>query len=272
MFKIIKRYFKRILLLVGVLMAILTYRYLWLCDGVIAPIYDVVSGQTQVEAQGGIKNVLASLPKLTYQELPEQVQAQMKEPKGNACAKQDFEAYYKKQTFYKVEWLDRYKYLVKHFRIKDFLTPDRLFKYDLGIPFTNWKIPLKNRIRIVHQDKVQYLFINVKVLEKLLALSEQLETKGLKPNFYISSGFRNPVYNGVVNGATCSRHQYGDALDIYIGQDYNDDGVVNKKDRDLVHQLLESTIIKSAGGLGTYKSSTQVIHFDTRGYRARWNY
>jgi hypothetical protein len=39
---------------------------------------------------------------------------------------------------------------------------------------------------------------------------------------------------------------------------------------DLVYKILDKKLIKNNGGLGTYANMPKVIHFDTRGKRARW--
>lgn len=67
----------------------------------------------------------------------------------------------------------------------------------------------------------------------------------------------------------------GDAID-FIVFDINRDGKSDKHDVDIVLNILDKEIIKSKGGIGTYKNENsfidkQMIHIDNRGYRARWN-
>lgn len=50
----------------------------------------------------------------------------------------------------------------------------------------------------------------------------------------------------------------------------------NAKDVNIVYTMLNKEIVQSKGGLGTYKNlngfiSKQMVHFDCRGYKARWN-
>jgi uncharacterized protein YcbK (DUF882 family) len=71
-----------------------------------------------------------------------------------------------------------------------------------------------------------------------------------------------------------SRHLRGDAIDIIVF-DINRDGRSDSKDVDIVFSILDKKIIKSHGGIGTYKGektfiNRQMIHIDCRGYKARW--
>lgn len=50
---------------------------------------------------------------------------------------------------------------------------------------------------------------------------------------------------------------------------------MDEKDVNLVVKILES-LIGPNGGIGTYKTETlfwnrQMVHFDSRGHKARWN-
>jgi uncharacterized protein YcbK (DUF882 family) len=135
------------------------------------------------------------------------------------------------------------------------LTPDRL---------------IKNRIRIPHLTKIQYLLIDEDVINVYQKLINELQKKELDVNeIRITSGFRNPTYNQMVSGATCSQHQMGTAIDISVG-DLNGDGVADRVDRKFIYDILELKLIRNKGGLGKYKNSPKLIHFDTRGHRARW--
>jgi uncharacterized protein YcbK (DUF882 family) len=52
--------------------------------------------------------------------------------------------------------------------------------------------------------------------------------------------------------------------------DINRNGIANAADKKIILDILEQKIIGNTGGLGLYPKS-DVVHFDTRGYRARWN-
>ncbi len=87
--------------------------------------------------------------------------------------------------------------------------------------------------------------------------------------FVVLSGFRSPAHNEAVGGASQSRHLLGQAIDIYI-YDINNDGRSTQEDKSIVLDILEKEIIKDKGGIGKYPG-TMNVHFDTRGYRARWD-
>ena len=85
-------------------------------------------------------------------------------------------------------------------------------------------------------------------------------------------GLRSPEMNERVGGSAESRHVEGDATDIRISKHMN-----NRAYLDL-YELIDTMqrngrIIK--GGLGLYfshkKQAIRFIHFDSRGYLARWN-
>jgi uncharacterized protein YcbK (DUF882 family) len=61
----------------------------------------------------------------------------------------------------------------------------------------------------------------------------------------------------------------GSAIDIQVG-DINRNGIANAADKKIILDVLEKQIIGNRGGLGLYPKS-DVVHFDTRGFRARWN-
>ncbi len=76
-------------------------------------------------------------------------------------------------------------------------------------------------------------------------------------------------------GAKNSLHLKGKAIDLII-LDINKDGKRNSKDVDIVYRILDKKIIGNKGGLGSYKNTKgffgrQMIHFDSRGYKARRN-
>src|SRR5688500_8256813 len=100
----------------------------------------------------------------------------------------------------------------------------------------------------------------------------------------IQSGFRTPAHNSAVRGegsARDSRHQFGDAVDVFIDQegtgrmsDLNGDGRVNYADVKLILAAVERVEAKYpelVGGTGLYAGrSGSFAHIDVRGTRARW--
>ena len=116
-----------------------------------------------------------------------------------------------------------------------------------------------------------YLIIDKRILYKTLDLQQSLEKKGYKPKaFFLRDGHRNPSWNEKRGGAKNSRHIYGEAVDIIVG-DIDGNGKMEKKDKEIIIQILEEEIIKNEGGIGKYPES-KVVHYDIRGYRSRWDY
>lgn len=120
--------------------------------------------------------------------------------------------------------------------------------------------------------------VNNKSISYYNSLKETLERKNLKSRVYIVSGKRFEFLNSILvkygNAVSSSRHLVGEAIDIIV-LDINNDGTSDGKDVDLIYNILDKEIIKNKGGIGTYKNRTdfftqQMVHFDCRGYRARW--
>ena len=133
------------------------------------------------------------------------------------------------------------------------------------------------------------LLLDERLVDKLELVVSELRLAGIKAQgLSVLSGFRTPQYNarGRNSGrATDSRHQYGDAADVYV--DVNGDGRMDdltgdrKVDvRDAVRfaRIVERVEIKYpelAGGLGVYRATGShgpFVHIDARGERARWGF
>jgi hypothetical protein len=80
-----------------------------------------------------------------------------------------------------------------------------------------------------------------------------------------------------------SRHQYGDAADVFVDNDgngrmddLNRDGRVDARDTQLVidaAERVERAHPDLLGGAGRYRATRAhgpFVHIDVRGYRARW--
>jgi hypothetical protein len=155
--------------------------------------------------------------------------------------------------------------LSEHFRLRDFLTHD--------------------------QEDVwpKYLVLNERLVDKLELVIQDLNDHGIPVrHLSIMSGFRTPQYNvqgvGRRGGrARDSRHQYGDAADVFVDNnesgrmdDLNRDGRVDTRDakviRDAVDRV-EAEHPELVGGAGVYKATSMhgpFLHIDARGTRARW--
>ena len=125
-----------------------------------------------------------------------------------------------------------------------------------------------------------YAAVNPKLLDKLeLVIQEIARWHGDKAvadiEIDVHSGFRAPEHNRRVRrAASDSQHQYGDAADVAI--DANGDGKITSIDSRMVGLAVEIVELKHpdlVGGLGIYTtghSSTNYVHIDVRGRRARW--
>jgi uncharacterized protein YcbK (DUF882 family) len=153
----------------------------------------------------------------------------------------------------------------EHFRLRDFLTHD--------------------------QQKVwpKYLVLREELIDKLELVIEDLKAHGVHvEHMTVMSGFRTPQYNDRGVGKKCgrakdSRHQYGDAADVFVDNDRNGrmddlnrDGVVDAKDAAVIMaavERIEQAHPQLTGGVGLYRSTRShgpFAHIDVRGSKARW--
>jgi len=134
----------------------------------------------------------------------------------------------------------------------------------------------------------KYLVLREPLIDKLELVIADLQSHGIPArNVQVMSGFRTPQYNqqGVGEGgrAANSRHQYGDAADIFVDDngdgrmdDLNRDGRSTKDDARVILQAVnrvEHANPGLVGGAGLYSSTAThgpFIHIDARGQRARW--
>jgi hypothetical protein len=151
----------------------------------------------------------------------------------------------------------------EHFRLRDFLTKDQ---------FTVWP---------------KYLVLREELIDKLELVIAELQREGIPVRrMTVMSGFRTPQYNqrGVGSGrAQDSRHQYGDAADVFVDNDgdgwmddLNGDGRVDHRDAQLILAAVDRVERRHpelAGGVGVYRATRAhgpFAHVDVRGRRARW--
>ena len=131
------------------------------------------------------------------------------------------------------------------------------------------------------------MVLRERLLLKLEAILEEVNRRGIAADtFHVMSGYRTPFYNAAIGNVPYSRHQYGDAADIFIDEhprdgvmdDLDGDGKVDVGDADLLRGIVEEMSAESwwdrfVGGLGLYSTNAHhgpFIHVDARGYRARW--
>jgi hypothetical protein len=175
------------------------------------------------------------------------------------------EAYENPEGFIEVTPQNQETRISEHFRLKDFLTHDQ------------------------HDVWPKYLVLREPLLDKLELVISDLEDRGIPArNVQVLSGFRTPLYNqnlGDESGrARDSRHQFGDAADIFIDSnhdgrmdDLNRDGRVNMRDVRVILaavERVEKRYPDLLGGTGIYHSTGShgpFAHIDVRGSRARWS-
>jgi hypothetical protein len=148
-------------------------------------------------------------------------------------------------------------------------------------------LPITKHLKVgdfLNHDQVgvwpSYAAVNPKLLDKLeLVIQEIARWHGDKAvaniELDVHSGFRAPEHNRKIRrAARDSQHQYGDAADVAI--DANGDGKITAIDSRMVGLAVEIVELKHpdlVGGLGIYTSghsSTNYVHIDVRGRRARW--
>ncbi len=151
----------------------------------------------------------------------------------------------------------------EHFRLRDFVSHDQRAVWP------------------------KYVVLREPLLDKLELVIEDLNDHGINAEgMRIRSGFRTPAHNLAVRGegsARDSRHQFGDAADVFIDQegngkmsDLNGDGRVNFADVKMILdavERVEARYPELVGGTGLYAYSGRsgpFAHIDVRGTRARW--
>jgi hypothetical protein len=152
----------------------------------------------------------------------------------------------------------------EHFRLRDFLTHDQQ---------NVWP---------------KYLVLREDLIDKLELVISDLQAHGTPVRrMVVMSGFRTPQYNergvGAGGRAQDSRHQYGDAADVFVDNngdgrmdDLNGDRRVDARDAQVLIdavERVERTHPDLLGGAGRYRATAghgPFAHIDVRGYRARW--
>jgi hypothetical protein len=174
------------------------------------------------------------------------------------------ERYSNPAGFIRVTPENQHTRISEHFRLRDFLTKDQA---------SVWP---------------KYLVLQEGLIDKLELVIGALNRRGVNVSrMSVMSGFRTPQYNergvGAGGRAQNSRHQYGDAADVFVDNDgnggmddLNGDGRVNTGDARFLAQVVEE--VEQAhpaltGGVGIYSATSAhgpFVHVDVRGVRARW--
>ncbi|MBC8085648.1 MAG: hypothetical protein H7Z40_00165 [Phycisphaerae bacterium] len=134
----------------------------------------------------------------------------------------------------------------------------------------------------------KYLVLREPLLDKLELVIAELGKMGVPvKRMKVMSGFRTPQYNqpgvGAGGRAKDSRHQFGDAADVYVVNgardwmsDINRDGKVDTRDAKflaLAAERVEQAHPDLIGGIGIYPATSAhgpFVHIDVRGVKARW--
>jgi len=155
-------------------------------------------------------------------------------------------------------------YVSDHFRLRDFLTHDQRDVWP------------------------KYLVLREALVDKLELVIDDLAAHGVRvDHMVVMSGFRSPQYNakGVRRGgrAADSRHQFGDAADVFVDNDgngrmddLNRDKRIDSRDARVIMQAIERVERahpELVGGAALYRATKAhgpFAHVDVRGARARW--
>ncbi len=206
--------------------------------------YDLSNINKDVTSKADVDKILDSYQIIHYDSLSQPYLKYTKSGKGK------YKRMLKGSKYFIIPKNDVNRKIAGRFRIKDFVCKDKYYHNN-------------------NDDGLLWL-MDRRVLYKTIELLDSLESRGYnKEGFYVNNGHRHPSHNEKVKGAGSSRHIKGEAIDIVI-QDIDNDGRHTRKDKDIVLKLLDKHIIKSMGGIGLYPG-TQSVHFDVRGYHARWN-
>lgn len=205
--------------------------------------------QKEILTYKGIDSVLNLFEKVTFKNLDTSY-------KNYSDPDKKFTEKLATSTYYLVQGDQVFLPLVGKYRVKDFIVPDKYYQ--------------KNMKNLCSNNK-QYFLTDKKMLYMMLDLIKSLDKKGYnKYGFDVRVGHRHPYWNKKVwSGARFSQHIYGKAVDIKI-RDINKDRRETQKDKKIVLDLLEK-IVNNKGGIGKYPK-TMNVHFDSRGFKARWDH
>jgi len=163
------------------------------------------------------------------------------------------------------------------------VTPENLSTH-LSEHFTLGQFITKDQLSVWPK----YVVLQPRLLDKLELTIEELRREGHPVRgFFVMSGFRTPDYNeqgvGAGGRSAVSRHQYGDAADVYPDDhgkgrmdDLNGDGRVDLRDARILARAAEAVERlhpELIGGIGIYPATGAhgpFVHIDARGSRARW--
>lgn len=94
-----------------------------------------------------------------------------------------------------------------------------------------------------------------------LADSLQVLRDTIDEPIFINSAYRTVEHNSKIGGSSRSQHLFAKAADIRVGEGFTPN---------IIYQLIEELIndgLMAEGGLGLYET---FVHYDVRGFKARW--
>ena len=211
--------------------------------------------QNEILTYSGIDSVLNTIQQIPFEELDKEYLVFSGYDRWPGKSKM------KHRIFYMITGNDSLKYLVSKFKVGDFLPKDSIHYRNSDQQDENY---------------IQYLCIDTCVLHRFLDLILLVRENGYTDAFSINDGYRYPSFNKRTGGVFFSQHMFGNAIDLAVG-DINNDGIIyntgtidEDKDKRIVIGFLEDSIIRNSGGVGRYPGSN-VVHFDTRGFKKRWD-
>jgi hypothetical protein len=133
----------------------------------------------------------------------------------------------------------------------------------------------------------KFLMVTEPMLTRIEALIRELNAADRTDaeSFFVMSGYRTPFYNTAIGSASRSRHMYGDAADVFVDtdpqnnvmDDIDGDNRVTRADAEFLYDFASELFTKSdelpAGGIGAYGANAAhgpFVHVDGRGSVARW--
>jgi hypothetical protein len=132
----------------------------------------------------------------------------------------------------------------------------------------------------------RYVALRERLPLALEAAMDRLAHAGIASSgLTVMSGYRTPHYNRQLGDTRLSRHQFGDAADVFVDEDgdgamddLNADGRHDIGDARLMFDILDAAGNEVAwqrfrGGLAAYAPTPYhgaFVHIDTRGVKARW--
>jgi hypothetical protein len=232
--------------LVVIILVALVFGYLYGREYYYQRQYDRTRINKPVTTKQELSKIYAELETIRFGDIPTKVQD------ATHASKPIYKKKLQEQPYIKLTRDDLFRKIVRDYRIKDFLSKDVMYA------------------NTIQNNAPYYLCLDKKTLSKFIELLDWMDSNDYDTQeITLRSGYRSPRRNYYIGGASQSRHIYGQAIDIGVG-DINRDGSSNKVDKDLILHILDTKIIGNSGGIGLYPG-TRAVHFDTRGRRARWN-